>query len=95
MATFFLGPIYIPPSLPSFPPLSLFLSLSLPYNLNANNNMPNSGKHRGLAVFALAAAGLAAVGVQYKRTALRRNEQAQRDYAENRYVSVDRSGGGI
>ncbi|EMR66947.1 hypothetical protein MGN70_009789 [Eutypa lata] len=54
-----------------------------------------TGKHRGLAVFALAAAGLAAVGVQYKRTALRRNEQAQRDYAENRYVSVDRSGGGI
>ncbi|KAK7748501.1 hypothetical protein SLS62_008541 [Diatrype stigma] len=47
-----------------------------------------------LPVFALAA-GLTAVGLQYGRTTLRRNEQAQRDVAPNLYVSVDRSGGGI
>ncbi|RYP39434.1 hypothetical protein DL767_002168 [Monosporascus sp. MG133] len=59
-----------------------------------------STKHRGLALFALAAAGLAAAGVQYGRSAMRRNELAQRrggadSDAPNLYVSVDRSGGGI
>lgn len=60
----------------------------------------SSAKHRGLALFALAAAGLAAAGVQYGRSAIRRNELAQRrggagSDAPNLYVSVDRSGGGI
>ncbi|RYP79605.1 hypothetical protein DL769_002844 [Monosporascus sp. CRB-8-3] len=59
----------------------------------------SSTKHRGLALFALAAAGLAAAGVQYGRSAMRRNELAQRSGAgsdaPNLYVSVDRSGGGI
>ncbi|KAI0013075.1 hypothetical protein F4779DRAFT_475081 [Xylariaceae sp. FL0662B] len=35
------------------------------------------------------------VGVQYQRSALKRNEQTQKDAAENLYVSVDRSGGGV
>ncbi|KAI0409533.1 hypothetical protein F4802DRAFT_544383 [Xylaria palmicola] len=42
------------------------------------------------------ASGLALAGAQYRRTAIARNERAQREGREpNFYVSVDRSGGGI
>ncbi|KAI1478443.1 hypothetical protein K445DRAFT_317767 [Daldinia sp. EC12] len=53
-------------------------------------------RHPGLALAAVATAGIA-VAVQYRRSALTRNERAQKNSPENPnfYVSVDRSGGGI
>ncbi|KAI8965743.1 hypothetical protein F5Y11DRAFT_344054 [Daldinia sp. FL1419] len=53
-------------------------------------------RHPGLALAAVATAGIA-VAVQYRRSVLSRNEQAQKNSAghPNFYVSVDRSGGGI
>ncbi|KAI2618829.1 hypothetical protein GGR54DRAFT_144404 [Hypoxylon sp. NC1633] len=50
----------------------------------------------GLALAAVVAVGVVAA-VQYRRSALTRNEAAQKNSPEhpNLYVSVDRSGGGI
>ncbi|KAI0845151.1 hypothetical protein F5Y00DRAFT_247158 [Daldinia vernicosa] len=55
-----------------------------------------SSRHPGLALAAVATAGIA-VAVQYRRSVLTRNEKAQKNSPEhpNFYVSVDRSGGGI
>ncbi|KAI0863704.1 hypothetical protein F4860DRAFT_48190 [Xylaria cubensis] len=54
-------------------------------------------RQRPVLLASVLATGLVAVtGVQYKRTALARNERFQREgTAPNFYVSVDRSGGGI
>ncbi|KAI5866643.1 hypothetical protein GGS23DRAFT_551402 [Durotheca rogersii] len=55
-------------------------------------------RHPGLAAAAVVAAGLVAA-VRYQRSALTRNELAQKQRSSpdqpNFYVSVDRSGGGI
>ncbi|KAI1175082.1 hypothetical protein F4777DRAFT_346540 [Nemania sp. FL0916] len=53
-------------------------------------------RHRPLLVAGLVFTGLGVAGIQYKRTAIARNERAQREGREpNFYVSVERSGGGI
>ncbi|KAI1074977.1 hypothetical protein F5B20DRAFT_420996 [Whalleya microplaca] len=57
--------------------------------------LPAAGRHRGLYLAAAMFVTGIAVGVRYQRSALTRNEQAQKSAAENLYVSVDRSGGGI
>ncbi|KAI1409121.1 hypothetical protein F5Y13DRAFT_170762 [Hypoxylon sp. FL1857] len=56
----------------------------------------NVTRHPGLAIAAVTATGIIAA-VQYRRSAITRNEKAQKNSAENPnfYVSVDRSGGGI
>ncbi|KAI1107448.1 hypothetical protein F4804DRAFT_329182 [Jackrogersella minutella] len=61
-----------------------------------NGGRLNLTRHPVLALAAVAVTGLAAT-VQYKRSALQRNEKAQKNSADhpNLYVSVDRSGGGI
>ncbi|KAI0898545.1 hypothetical protein F4806DRAFT_364751 [Annulohypoxylon nitens] len=53
-------------------------------------------RHPALAFTAVAATGIIAA-VRYQRSAMTRNERAQKSSAEhpNFYVSVDRSGGGI
>ncbi|KAI1192518.1 hypothetical protein F5X97DRAFT_329546 [Nemania serpens] len=53
-------------------------------------------RQRPFLLASILATGLAAAGIQYQRTALVRNERAQREgQGPNFYVSVDRSGGGI
>ncbi|KAI0136011.1 hypothetical protein F4776DRAFT_663859 [Hypoxylon sp. NC0597] len=56
----------------------------------------NVTRHPGLTLAAVTAMGIIAA-VQYKRSALTRNERAQKNSPDhpNFYVSVDRSGGGI
>ncbi|KAI0843197.1 hypothetical protein F5Y06DRAFT_292181 [Hypoxylon sp. FL0890] len=56
----------------------------------------NITRHPGLALAAVAATSVIAA-VQYRRSALIRNEKAQKNSPDspNFYVSVDRSGGGI
>ncbi|KAI1394075.1 uncharacterized protein F4822DRAFT_386989 [Hypoxylon trugodes] len=53
-------------------------------------------RHPAIALAAVAATGIFAA-VRYQRSALTRNERAQKHSPENPnfYVSVDRSGGGI
>ncbi|KAI1381777.1 hypothetical protein F4677DRAFT_3606 [Hypoxylon crocopeplum] len=62
----------------------------------ANGGRLNITRHPGLAIAAVVTTGVVAA-VQYKRSALTRNERAQKNSPEhpNFYVSVDRSGGGI
>ncbi|KAI2614157.1 uncharacterized protein GGS25DRAFT_36750 [Hypoxylon fragiforme] len=61
-----------------------------------HSSRPGLTRRPAVALAALAATGIA-VAVQYQRTALTRNEQAQKNSPDhpNFYVSVDRSGGGI
>ncbi|KAI1395895.1 hypothetical protein F4819DRAFT_477071 [Hypoxylon fuscum] len=59
--------------------------------ISATGGRLNVTRHPALALAAVAATGIAAT-VLYKRTALSRNEKAQKN---SFYVSVDRSGGGI
>ncbi len=58
--------------------------------------MPETASRHPLLVASIVSTGLIIAGIQYKRMAIARNEQAQRNGQEpNFYVSVDRSGGGI
>ncbi|KAI1143042.1 hypothetical protein F5Y05DRAFT_140552 [Hypoxylon sp. FL0543] len=61
-----------------------------------NGGRFNVTRRPGLALAAVAATGILAA-VQYRRSALTRNEKAQKNSSDspNFYVSVDRSGGGI
>ncbi|KAI1209900.1 uncharacterized protein F4807DRAFT_77907 [Annulohypoxylon truncatum] len=60
----------------------------------ANTGRLGITRHPGLALAAVAATGIIAA-VRYQQSAITRNEKAQKSSAENFYVSVDRSGGGI
>ncbi|OTA94478.1 hypothetical protein M434DRAFT_394749 [Hypoxylon sp. CO27-5] len=61
-----------------------------------NGGRFNITRHPGLALAAVAATAIISA-VQYRRSALTRNERAQKNSPDhpNFYVSVERSGGGI
>ncbi|KAI1352932.1 hypothetical protein F5Y01DRAFT_278191 [Xylaria sp. FL0043] len=72
-------------------------------NQTRATGLSNNGRmfrQRPFLLASIFATGLVFAGVQYKRTAIARNERAQRaaraaGQEPNFYVSVDRSGGGI
>ncbi|KAI0175947.1 hypothetical protein GGR52DRAFT_337860 [Hypoxylon sp. FL1284] len=64
--------------------------------MHSSGRLGGVTRHPGIAMAAVAMTGVLAA-VQYRRSALTRNERAQKNSPDhpNFYVSVDRSGGGI